>query len=97
MWSITHRQVTAADVAQFQAIVGRGEERGSVVTEDLDAYNRDWTGKYRGAATVLLRPRTTHHVSDILRHCNARRLAVSTQGAFFLFFFRLVLFCCDHC
>jgi D-2-hydroxyglutarate dehydrogenase len=42
--------------------------------------NRDWIGKYRGHASVALRPATTEQASQILRHCNARGLAVCPQG-----------------
>eukprot|EP00850_Spirogloea_muscicola_P022914 SM000318S12216 [mRNA] locus=s318:87991:91818:+ [translate_table: standard] len=37
-------------------------------------------GKFRGAATALLQPRTAQEVSGVLRHCHARRLAVVPQG-----------------
>ena len=37
-------------------------------------------GKYRGSSTVALRPRSTQQVSDVLRHCSERRLAVVPQG-----------------
>lgn len=41
---------------------------------------RDWIGKYRGHASVALRPATTEQASRVLRHCNERRLAVCPQG-----------------
>ena len=34
----------------------------------------------RGKSTVVLRPRTTEQVSNIMKHCHARRLAVCPQG-----------------
>ena len=40
---------------------------------------RDWMGKYKGKSTLALRPRTTQQVSQILAHCNKRRLAVVPQ------------------
>ena len=40
----------------------------------------DWLGKYRGAARVALKPKTTAQVAAVLAHCNARRLAVVPQG-----------------
>ena len=36
--------------------------------------------KYKGASTLVLKPKTTHQVSEILKHCNSRRLAVVPQG-----------------
>lgn len=41
---------------------------------------RDWLGKYRGSSVVALRPKTSQQVSDVLRYCNERRLAVVPQG-----------------
>lgn len=66
------------DVAEFQKIVG---DKG-VLTEEsqLEAANTDWMRKYVGASKVLLRPRTTQQVSEILNYCNARKLAVVPQG-----------------
>ena len=40
---------------------------------------RDWMGKYRGKSQLLLRPKSTHQVSDLLKYCNERRLAVVPQ------------------
>lgn len=37
-------------------------------------------GKYEGAASVALRPRSTAQVSALLQYCHARRLAVVPQG-----------------
>lgn len=37
-------------------------------------------GKYEGYSSLVLQPRTTQHVSDILRYCNERYLAVVPQG-----------------
>lgn len=48
--------------------------------DDVAPYNEDWMRKYRGQSRVVLRPKTTAEVSQILRHCHARRIAVNTQG-----------------
>lgn len=55
---------------------------GQVLTEDDDliSYNLDWMGSYRGSSSLVLRPKTTAEVSEILRYCNDRRLAVVPQG-----------------
>eukprot|EP00004_Rigifila_ramosa_P003367 TRINITY_DN1361_c0_g1_i1.p1 TRINITY_DN1361_c0_g1~~TRINITY_DN1361_c0_g1_i1.p1 ORF type:complete len:483 (+),score=94.22 TRINITY_DN1361_c0_g1_i1:71-1519(+) len=67
------------DLAVFAAIL---PHPGGVVTasDKLQPMNRDWMGHYQGTSKVALRPKTTHQVSDILRHCNQRRLAVVPQG-----------------
>lgn len=71
--------VTGDDVAQFKKIL---PEPSQVFTEpeDVDLYNTDWMGNYRGSGQVVLRPKTTKEVSEILKHCNERRLAVVPQG-----------------
>ncbi|KAJ6574918.1 hypothetical protein B0H19DRAFT_1126380 [Mycena capillaripes] len=46
----------------------------------LDTYNNDWMGKYRGRATTVLKPKTTQQVSDIVRWCASRDIAIVPQG-----------------
>ncbi|KAK9474510.1 FAD linked oxidase [Dipodascopsis tothii] len=70
-------RVTAEDMAAFEAMLGAGQ----VVTgADAEGYNIDTMRKYKGQASVVLRPRTTEEVAAIMRHCHARRLAVVPQG-----------------
>lgn len=38
--------------------------------DDLYIYNTDWMNKYRGKSTLVLKPKTTQQVSDILKYCN---------------------------
>lgn len=40
---------------------------------------RDWMGKYEGKSRLALKPQTTEQVSQILKHCNDRQLAVVPQ------------------
>lgn len=47
---------------------------------DLDQYNDDWMGKYRGSSQIILRPKSTSEVSRILKHCWERRIGVVPQG-----------------
>lgn len=48
--------------------------------EDLRKYNEDWTKKYTGSTSLVLRPSTTQQMSEILRYCNSQSLAVVPQG-----------------
>ncbi|KAK9468183.1 hypothetical protein V1512DRAFT_258931 [Lipomyces arxii] len=71
--------VTSADVDHFKSIL----QPGSVLTddtEDLSGFNVDSMRKYRGQARVVLKPRTTDEVAQIMKHCHERRLAVVPQG-----------------
>nr|GMD58159.1 D-2-hydroxyglutarate dehydrogenase, mitochondrial isoform X1 [Ipomoea batatas] len=66
------------DINYFKKILG---ERGVVEDEDtLNAVNMDWMRKYKGASKLMLQPRSTEEVSQILKHCNSRCLAVVPQG-----------------
>ncbi|KAG9100341.1 hypothetical protein FS749_015641 [Ceratobasidium sp. UAMH 11750] len=47
---------------------------------DLDTYNNDWMGKYHGRSKLVLKPKTTAEVSEIMKHCYSRKLAVVPQG-----------------
>ena len=64
-----------ADVANLRA-------RCSKIIEGADAkpYNRDWMNKWEGQARIVAQPATTEEVSAVLAYCDARRLAVTTQG-----------------
>ena len=70
--------LTDADLNAFRHILGADNVRTDA--KSLDAANEDWMRKYRGDSRVLLLPRSTDQVSDILRHCNTRGLAVVPQG-----------------
>ena len=48
--------------------------------ETLDIHNTDWTKKYKGTSSLMLKPQTTEEVSAILKYCNSRKLAVVPQG-----------------
>ncbi|KAJ2160010.1 D-lactate ferricytochrome c oxidoreductase [Coemansia sp. RSA 552] len=84
--STAFKQVGPADVEQFQRMTGTGgvlatpAVGGSADTVELEGFNADWLNKYRGQSQVVLRPKTTQEVSEILRYCNDQRIAVVPQG-----------------
>ncbi|RZF38635.1 hypothetical protein LSTR_LSTR014480, partial [Laodelphax striatellus] len=47
---------------------------------DVEPYNIDWIKVVRGYSGIVLKPKTTQEVSEILKFCNSERLAVCTQG-----------------
>ncbi|KAJ8357012.1 hypothetical protein SKAU_G00198060 [Synaphobranchus kaupii] len=55
---------------------------GRTITDPdlLESCNTDWIKSVKGSSEVLLRPQSTQEVSQILRYCNERRLAVNPQG-----------------
>ncbi|XP_057492468.1 D-2-hydroxyglutarate dehydrogenase, mitochondrial isoform X2 [Actinidia eriantha] len=70
--------INADDVAQFKEILG---EKYVIQDEErLLAANSDWMRKYKGSSKLLLQPRSTEEVSQILKYCNSRCLAVVPQG-----------------
>lgn len=65
------------DVTKFESIL----EKHRVITGDeTQIYNIDWIGSVRGNSNVVLKPKTTEEVSEILKYCSARKLAVVPQG-----------------
>jgi len=52
----------------------------SMPSSEIEQYNADWMGKYRGGSTTVLRPQTTEQVSKIMRRCHERRIGVVPQG-----------------
>lgn len=71
-------RLTPQHAAAFRDMLGAGgvlEAAG-----DVDAYNEDWMGKYRGQGRLVLRPRDTAEASRLLAYCNRHRLAVVPQG-----------------
>lgn len=73
-----YAEVDPADITFFEKVCG---SKGVVQDEaDLEPYNADWMGRYKGASAVALRPRDTEAVAQILRYCNERRIAVVPQG-----------------
>nr|CAB3236021.1 D-2-hydroxyglutarate dehydrogenase, mitochondrial-like [Phallusia mammillata] len=71
-------QITDNDLTHFQSIIGKDH----VITDhnDLEMYNMDWMRSVRGQSKLLLKPKTTNEVSQIVKHCNERKLAVCPQG-----------------
>lgn len=62
----------------FKDIVGA---QGMVTdADDLEAHNYDWTKKFKGSSSLMLRPKTSEEVSQCLKHCHDRLLAVVPQA-----------------
>ncbi|CAI9603663.1 unnamed protein product [Staurois parvus] len=70
-------EVSAEDIGHFQKLIP-----GRVITDesDLRSHNIDWLKTVRGRSKVLLKPKNTEEMSQILKYCNRRYLAVTPQG-----------------
>ena len=72
-----YSKVTDDDIKAFESFIP-----SRVVTDpqEIAPHNVDWLKMVKGTSKVLLKPKTTKEVSDILTYCNSRRLAVVPQG-----------------
>ncbi|XP_028250745.1 D-2-hydroxyglutarate dehydrogenase, mitochondrial isoform X2 [Parambassis ranga] len=70
-------RVTEEDLAFFRKILP-----GRTITDPdlVESSNVDWLKSMKGSSEVLLRPQKTEEVSQIIRYCNSRNLAVNPQG-----------------
>ena len=83
-------RLTPEHVAYFRDLLGEsgsavidgvtGDGGVEAVADDLAPFNSDWMRKYRGHCQLVLKPSTTEQVSQILRYCNDKMLAVVPQG-----------------
>jgi (R)-2-hydroxyglutarate---pyruvate transhydrogenase len=77
--------VTGEDVAHFRSILPPSGvlstlSPASSTTDEISVYNNDWMGKYKGRSTTILKPKTVHEVSKILKWCHERRIGVVPQS-----------------
>ena len=57
------------------------DDKGVITDQDeLTNMNKDYMRKYIGKSQLALRPKNTEEVSEILKYCNERKLAVVPQG-----------------
>ncbi len=65
-------------VARLRKIVGDGA--WSTDAAELEPYLTDWRGNVTGRALVMVSPRTTEEVAQVIRACAAARVGVVAQG-----------------
>jgi len=70
--------LTDRDAAFFESLLGKS----GVVTDaqDLERFNSDWTGEFRGHSKLAVRPASTEEVAEIMRYCFQRDIPVVPQG-----------------
>lgn len=64
----------------MSTIASESKAWGVVDASELDTYNSDWMGKYRGSSACVVRPKTTEEVAAIMRICYDHDIAVVPQG-----------------
>lgn len=74
------KKINSDDLAYFQSILTPQELIIAKNKNDLDFYNTDWTRKYKGQSSVVLKPKTVEKISLIMNYCNKERIAVVPQG-----------------
>ncbi|KAJ0179980.1 hypothetical protein K1T71_004571 [Dendrolimus kikuchii] len=70
--------VEIVDVNYFKSILS--EDRVLTEESDVQPYNIDWIKNCRGQSKVVLKPKCTEEVSNILKYSNEKRLAICPQG-----------------
>ncbi|KAH3684048.1 hypothetical protein WICPIJ_004986 [Wickerhamomyces pijperi] len=73
-----YAKLTDEHIAKFQEILSSNQ----LITDkdELLNYNEDWMKKYRGESQLLLKPKTTEEVSEIIKYASEQNLAVVPQG-----------------
>ena len=52
----------------------------NVLAEDLASYGTDWTGRFIGSPSLVVRPGSTSEVSQVMHLCSQHNVAVAPQG-----------------
>eukprot|EP00979_Chaetoceros_neogracilis_P001609 scaffold279_cov246-Chaetoceros_neogracile.AAC.2 len=49
-------------------------------SKDLEKYNSDWTGQYKGNSRIVCRPQSTEEVASILEYCSREKIGIVPQA-----------------
>lgn len=74
-----YKSLDTTDVLFFKKVL-KDENYLISNEQDLEFYNEDWMRKYKGQSQLVLKPKTTEQVSQILEYCNEQKLAIVPQG-----------------
>lgn len=73
-----YAKLSEQDVSHFNSILS---DSSIIQGEDnLEFYNEDWMRKYRGTSQLVLKPKSAKELSEIMKYCNEKKLAVVPQG-----------------
>ncbi|XP_015115545.1 D-2-hydroxyglutarate dehydrogenase, mitochondrial [Diachasma alloeum] len=70
-------EVTNNHIDYFRRLLGN---RTVTDPEECEGYNIDWVKMVKGNSRLVLKPKTSKEVSEILKYCNLNRLAVCPQS-----------------
>jgi serine/threonine-protein kinase 24/25/MST4 len=77
-------EITPEDVKYFKELLGAESAVIDGVTtdatDDIEPFNGDWMRKYRGHTKLVLKPQSKEEISEIMKYCNGKKLAVVPQG-----------------
>lgn len=79
MEAVIHSTITAAHIEAFKKIIG--EQFVFTDEESLNNYAHDETENLHYPPEVVLKPRTTEEVSEIMKLCNKDKIPVTPRGA----------------
>ena len=70
--------ISDKDLSHFESILAKS----SIITDpsQLEPANSDWTKKYEGQSTLMLKPKSNDEVAAILKYCNQEKIAIVPQG-----------------
>lgn len=74
----TYSVLTDKDFSFFENTLGKN--RCIDDTNSLDSFNEDWLKSCKGNSKLALLPKNTYELSEILKYCFERNLAVCPQG-----------------
>ncbi|XP_073831028.1 D-2-hydroxyglutarate dehydrogenase, mitochondrial-like [Musca autumnalis] len=75
-----YSELNDKDVTFFESIIGAANTLRDGPDNALQGYNVDFWHSVRGNSKLLLKPGSTQEISEILKYCNQRRLAICPQG-----------------
>ncbi|GMH24569.1 hypothetical protein Nepgr_026412 [Nepenthes gracilis] len=76
--NLAFSDINSDDISYFKNILG--DENVVHDADRLQVANTDWLHQYKGSSKLMLTPRSTEEVSQILKYCSTRCLAVVPQG-----------------
>ncbi|RIB18899.1 hypothetical protein C2G38_1966165 [Gigaspora rosea] len=76
------KKLSQDDILYFQSILPSNALtiESDSNQEELMAYNVDWLRIHRGKSKLVVKPKTTAQVSNIVKYCNEKKLAIVPQG-----------------